>query len=402
MVKTSRRNNNRIREAAQALAKVKLGPSLPSKKIKKNRPRTAPPAFGAPPDHVARYIHSLYADELEGGLLLPTSNYLGPYAQMKFRTQLTLLSGAAAPGVTGVLVNPYHLWTNMINIDRITNNAVVSQPFYTCLSTSTATGSSRVFDVGNYNIVSFSNQYTTSATTGFQGWCRPHGIKFNITYVGTELGKGGEIVAFTNPKEKALCNVDSSVTTAVNPMMSVGFPTLSSLQDGVSIHRMGDRFSFVWRPSSMDFRRVETNIVQDEFSIATLNAENSKARALGIITPSDEAGAAAPMGWTTGFVISPATATTGANSNYLVEIEAVYDLSLSYTEASSGSATNATSLAYSHPAHEAAVRNALAHVHHTRANSATKTAQNLAISAGKRLLSGAVEGLGERIAASFA
>jgi len=315
---------------------------------------------------------------------------------------MPLTSGSVAPGITGLIVNPYHLWTQLVNIERTVLNSPIDQPFYTCYSTNASTLSARVFDTANYQALTLANQYSTSNTVGYAGWCRPQGVKFTITYLGTDLNKGGEIVVFTNPKERPLALVDNAILTANNALASLTFTELNTMQDCCTIHRMDDRFSFVWRPPNTEFRHVQSDWPVDEMSATALNAENSAARAAGYTSAIDENGGPTPLGWTTGFAIRPASATTAALSNYMVEVEAVYDLALSYMESAQTSATQPHTMAHSHPAHTAAIHNALAHVHFERSNAPVRAAKNLAIQTGKRLLTGAVEGLGERIAASFA
>jgi hypothetical protein len=363
------------------------------------------------PSNIKRYIHSLLEDKLLGDVDLPGSNYFGGHMRQSYRTFFQLACGTQ--NVTGVVLNPYFMWTDQIIIERLVSNATVNTFAKTCYTPSTATSNGQIFDVSNYASASCAGCWATTSGTSYSGHVRPHGIRFRITYTGTELAKGGELVAWHNPQHVGLVNYNEAITAAascVQPAAEGAFST-TRLDDAVSIHRMGDSFEFVWRPNSLDFKSVHSNFTLEDASVAGMSQANSAVVTEGILGSPDNLYATCDKGYVTGFALAPGTSVTGALAPYYVEIECVYDLSLHYAEGGNGLLANrATDITYSHPVHAAMVQNALAYVHKQRSthqipiNATSLSLTSVEKTAGafaRKAATGAVEALGEKLMGSM-
>lgn len=364
---------------------------------------------GLPPD-VLRYIRSLFDDVLLMDINLPSFNYLGGHSQFSYRAMFQLTAGTSL--TSGVIFNPYMLWTNQMAVDRVTNNATVVTYAPTCLTTAAATANGQVFSA-NQTAVACSGYYPTDASTAYAGYVRCLGVRCRVTYTGTELNKGGEIIVLHNPQHMGLAAYNEGATSSGASCVSmVPEPSvnLTRFDDAVSVHRIGDAFSFVWRPNTLEFKDVRSCLPIAEATLASINQANQEVVTDGYLMTTDAAYAQSERGWVGGFVLLPAAGTTATALPYWCELEVVYDINLHTTEGGNGTACfRSVRSAHSDPVTQAHIQNALAHVHHRRSiHSVPIEAKSLATKAeqyvgkfGRKAVTGVLEGLGARLAAAL-
>jgi hypothetical protein len=361
------KNQRRVQAAEGALRKMALTPALVRKTVKKAKSRKQL-------TDSELYVISAIHDRLLMGLVLPSSQICRPYVQRRFFFRSQLTSGATNP-CASVVVNPWLAWATNLYYVRTTNDADQAQFIPTAYTSNTATVDQSFPDsaANHYTALTSFDQYIATSAEGYAGKVRPHGVLFRVIYVGTEQNMGGMIHCVHNPQQLSLCYSDDTTTGAVANFKSTFASTaqLDFAQDAVSTHRIGRTFEFVWRPPTGEFVDVETMLDQPKVSIATLNAQNTQIVQKGYLPDDGAKGAPAPLGWSTGFMLQPATGTAAAALNYYVEIEYVCDLDIVASDSATSawignSVSHGTIRPHSHPQQEAHIRNGLSAVHHAR------------------------------------
>lgn len=408
------KNQRRIAAAENALNKVRPVPALTrrARKAKSLRRSSSVPALLSDP---SRYIRSVLEDCLETGLHLPSTNYTGPYSTRTVRQRVQLSNANTANLHASLICNPYLLWTDSFMFEKAFSGADVTCTIPTCYINTTASTSAGLptatapLGGGGLSAITMQGALANGTSQRYTGWVRCHGVKFKIYYSGTFANRGGVLACITNPGHVALAMQYENGSASQQPASVL--TTSGEIEDSPDLAQLvniADQFEFVWRPSSLDFKHVDTFIALD----GALNAVSSTGNpAAQDYLPSEANGASvAEKGWITGFNLSPAAGTQATLANYWCEIEATYDLHVTRAaDATAGVASiPADTVSHQDPVQAAQIHNALAQLHHARIHS-THVPQrvNLGIVAkaesyGKQALKGAAAGLAEQAAARIA
>lgn len=300
------------------------------------------------------------------------------------------------------------MWTDAWYCQKLVAGADVLCTVPTIFQHATTSIAAAIPYGANCAAISVGNQYANSTSTAYTGRVRCKGIKFTVTYTGTELNKGGTIYPFHNPqKTSLLCQVETGVAADYPATQFDLAAEITQNSASFGCFRMGDQFSFVWRPNSLEFQDVQTYYPYEAPAVAAAASGNPSC--YDYLPPQDCGSQVATKGWTTGFHLIPAAGTQGAASQYFLDFEADYDLEVYRGGTSSGgvAAIPATRMTYADPAAHARIANALGAVHHARTTSAHKAgAVNMAVHGAERMVgklakSAAVEAIASKLASVF-
>lgn len=326
---------------------------------------------------VRKYVHSLRTDSLASGLRLPSPGFLGSFAPVRMVQRYTPVVGTSTANGFSAILNPWLAAFSSFQFQYENAGVISTSSDLGALMTNSAT-TATVFPNGTaFTNLVLNGSTGTSSTQPARANIRVLGAKFAITYTGANQTKGGTVYAVHNPDQVSMVtrNNGSSAAFSSGPTLA----QLASLNQGVSVHRMGDSFEYVWRPTDLEFKSVNSFVPLTQTAIATLSADPE---ALGKYIPdSTNQGTAVDAGWCTGFVVVPASATAGAAAPYIVTVEVEAELTFNYTDGTSNyiSVFPTTQQSYSHPTAHAVAANALAHTHQIRrTHTAHTSAINLA------------------------
>ncbi len=405
--RNSRRADVKINVSTNSSSRPRAKPRKQQKKLAKHS--SVSPLSPFP---LNRIVDSTLSDQWTPGLHYPCMGHTGGYSRYLGTTRFTLT--AQAGGAVSIVANPYLAWTNRFWYERV-SSTLGQNSFIPTIAQVGTTGTNPIPSMSSYTEVTLNGQYTTSSTVSYTGWCRPIGMRFRITYMGTDLNAGGQVLAIHNPQQSSLY-YQSLAGAADSASFLPTYTTISQLDsasDRVSVHRMGRTFTYVWRPNRPDFRNVSTYLNNDSGSTSTSSYVASAEVNERYIPSTENPGSQVEVGWTCGFSVAPAytTGLTGGSSNYLVEIDYEADLlvcnQFNTTVGASGYPTYTAQYPSRHNAHAADVyQNALATLHHGRSTHKTAiSAENLAIkdakSIAKNLAKGGLTSVGENLGSAL-
>ncbi len=384
-------------------------------------PRAPPLSYHRLASNVARYIDSLFRDVLCDELELPAMGFTHRYAPYSLSGRFSLTAGTTIAN-TAVGMNPYHaLWPN-VDYDKPNSAAAEINVFVPTLFTNASTNTNGAIpDGAAQSGVVLNGQFSASATEPWEADVRVHGVRFRVNYFGTELNKGGLIYAIHNSSHKSLLNqFESDNTAATNGSLSswTSVNALSQATDMTQTANMGDSFEFVWRPQDLNFHTVKSHYPAVG-AHATVAAGNTEISAHDVLPSTTDITRSCPLGWVTGFLIAPATATAATAVPYSVDVEWIGDVRMAKMDSATASNVGYNQITGVKTPHEdpiltAHLHNALAHVHAARqARAIPSRQQNLAIKAtsflgkemkslGSSALAGAAESFGSKMLGSLA
>lgn len=413
MKTNNKKNNRRIAAVEATLNRLARAPALtPARRKAKSQPRRrgATSSMKRVVDDSVRYAQSIINDELTSHCLIPSQMPRAYAAQRyNFRTQL---SSGATSRCASCIVNPYLLFTTNLLWNNTHNGAEYFQYCPTAMVNAINTPAYNWPSGTPVNIMNTplfaAGQFPTAGADGYGGYVRVQGVRFRITYTGTELNKGGIIHVFHNPEHASALMPDSSIVASGENFISTT-TTLASLEanaSGVSSHYIGDSFEWVWRPSHTEFVDVTSVLDAPLASVAAGDFENSLIYSQGYFPDDKSSGNSCPLGWCAGFMLIPAAGTPATALDYYLEIEALLDVNLHQVDGSAGkpTATVVQPTRYSHsaPQKQALVHNVLGAVHLARSSHIIPPgAKKLAVKGLKSSALGMMEGLGERFMSSL-
>ncbi len=337
------------------------------------------------------------------GLRLPSPDYMGGVMPVRLTTRFTPTIGTATSNGFAFVCNPYLLATSQFSYGTegagVVTNLSIPIGFTTSATSTTAIPDGTA---GQATTVIFQGAVATSVSNPANLICRVTGVQYKIDYIGSNQNKGAVLYAIVNPDERSLiCRTVGSA----NPWTS-GFATpaaLATLNQNVSVHRLGDSFRFCWRPADLSFKKLSTYVDLPATALAGLTLEPPElSQYLPLST--NQTTPASVSGWCSGFVCVPAVSTAATAANYIVTVDVELELSLAYSDGASAGVAPfpASRPCVSHPAAHAVAANALAATHQMRrehtphisasslAHEAYTGAKSMATSAAKEA---AVEGL---------
>lgn len=400
----------------------------PQGNSRRRRPRrqatlslSVPTSYSPLAAHCFRYIESLFSDRLLSGVCLPAFGYTRRSTPFEISTRTPLIAGTTNLNAA-VAVNPYHSIFESVSWEKPnTAAAEIVNWCYTAFHNAGTYTNGAIPNGADQVGVGLSGQIVPTTAEPMEGSVRIHGIKFRLEYFGTELNKGGLIYAIHNPEQKALlhqyeANNTTNTNGTLSSMSNVDAATYDT--ETVAVKHIGDSFEFVWRPQSLDFKNVQS-FYPAIGAHATAVAGNPLLESRGILGAAEDQTMVAPLGWTTGFILRPATATADTALPYMCDITIIGDYRVNKMDSAAAPQNVSfptilgTERHLEDPALQAHLHNALSHVHTQRAMNANssrsknlsvsrpgfmQTAKKLGRKGGKDLLAGAASEAGSWLA----
>ncbi len=340
----SRKNLRRVESADAALRAVTRNRN--ANQLRRSRPIKQNPRrpSSGPVDSATAYIQSCYADVLVPSFGLPSPNYSGPVTAMTLRGSYRLKAGlAGSNGYSTVVLNPSLLPFTQFSYEKLANGAMTDCAVPTIFMNSQSVNHTGIpvqdDAVNNISALSMSGQSVTTSTH-YTGKTRCLGIKFRLTYTGTLLDRGGEVVIFDNPTGMSfLCQSDNATTAA-------GFRFRSAFNSSdeidIAYHAitrlpLDNVVEWVWRPTDLEFKDFSTRVADIASTVA--GSSIGTALAAPYLPSMDCPNACTSLGWTCGFQIRPGKALTNADANYRLEIESVHEALFSVLDSSVAGST---------------------------------------------------------------
>jgi len=329
-------------------------------------------------DSATTYIQSCYADVLVPSFGLPSPNYSGPVAAQTLKGSFRLSQGTVnSLGYISTVLNPTLLPFTTLQYEKLAGGTMANCAVPTMYTNSTNMDYTGLpyqdNSTANQTQLFLAGQQSSSGATQYTGKTRCLGIKFRLTYLGTVLDRGGEVVIFDNPQNIALaCQCDDSATgggfrfrTAFNSSAEI-----DAAYNMVTRIPLDHVVEWVWRPTDLDFKDVSTLVADLASNVA--GSTTGSVAAVPYLPSAETPNATTSMGWVAGFQVRPAKALTSTVSNYRLDIESYHESLFCVLDQSISSVTAASVI--TPPTHSVSkdsirsdkISNALAHVHASR------------------------------------
>jgi hypothetical protein len=376
--------------------------------------------LGSIPSDVRRYIQSIFDDVLLTDVHLPNFGVVGQHARREFSTRFRPASGAVATSVT--LINPYAVAFDNVKYEVRTAGAMFLNTIpglMTAGFTSPGGWPVGTSTASTYTSVGMVNSYVNPGGSGeMVAKVRVQGVAFDIEYTGTELNKGAVLKIFHGASmidyaSQSLQNAGGNswnTPSGINPEAAI---------NNVALTRLGDRIQFVVRPTEPIFTKIKSYYRSEDYDTATsdvsYNVEIADILPIPSATQSNLSLGLSPFGWNYGFSLSGGNIGAGANTDFIVTIRVVADVSIHSTGAviAGGQERQPNpDPTYSHAIAESHIRNALS-THHlanaqgmlerkVRSQPLLSRVERTAGRVGRRMLRGAESAIGDFAARALA